>query len=69
MAEISEWDGEETFNHMDNLMKNILPHEHSLIRMAIDTNYKPTQKEVAEALLLDFLGFIPSEYKQDKDTR
>ena len=63
MRDIKDWNGEETFAQMDNIMTKELPSIHKLIWETINTGNKPSQELIAEALALDLFGFVPKGNK------
>ena len=64
---IEDWTAEETFQYMDTLVRLFSPNIYSIISKIMESKegYKPTDKEIETAVLLDFLGFVPKENLND----
>jgi len=63
MKNIKDWNSEETFTQMDNIMVDQFPSMRDLIWQVIRDGSQPTQDKVAKALVLDLFGFIPDGNK------
>jgi len=61
MKDIKDWNSEETFTQMDNIMVDQFPSMRDLIWKVIRDGNQPTKDTVAKAMALDLFGFIPKE--------
>ena len=66
MKDIKDWNGEETFAQMDNIMVDQFPSMRDLIWQVMRDGNQPTQDMVTKAIALDLFGFI---LEGNKDTR
>lgn len=60
---VEDWTSEETFQYMDNIVRDITPSVYSIFKKIVESKegYKPTDEEIKTALMLDLFGFIPKE--------
>ena len=60
---VEDWTSEETFQYMDNIARGITPNVYSIFKKIVESKegYKPTDKEIETALMLDLFGFVPKE--------
>ena len=63
LKKVENWTSEETFQHMDNVVRDITPSVYSIFKKIVESKegYKPTDKEIEAALMLDLFGFVLKE--------